>query len=349
MPVSKSLNEFLQDIGTIVASEAADVLSTVINKEISIGLGRISETDSETLAEEFSEPVLSIRFNLSPREDDVAFLAINQPFAAQLASLMMTEAETTGELTDAHIEAIRDMAEQVLATLGIPISEKLSREVKFGSIRAEVMDMKIDFPPLSDPVSLSYTVKIGEDEGQTVVQIAALETLDRFEKGESSQSESGEEIPESKELLIEEKGDDGGGMAGLDMEAETKPPSTTSGMEDIFGGDKPAEEKPMQMPESVIAEYTGTPGISQEKVELLLDLSLPVSIELGRTKMLIKDILELGHGSVIEFDKLAGEPVDLLIYDKKVAEGEVVVIDEHFGIRLTNIIKQAERIKTLGK
>ena len=77
-------------------------------------------------------------------------------------------------------------------------------------------------------------------------------------------------------------------------------------------------------------------------------LSLPIVIELGRTRMLIKNILELGHGSVIEFDKLAGEPVDVLINEKKVAEGEVVVIDEHFGIRLTSLVKPSERIKKLG-
>ena len=73
-----------------------------------------------------------------------------------------------------------------------------------------------------------------------------------------------------------------------------------------------------------------------------------VLIELGRTRILIKEILALGHGSVIEFDRMASEPVDLLINDKKVAEGEVVVIEEHFGIRLTSLAKPADRIKKLG-
>jgi len=81
------------------------------------------------------------------------------------------------------------------------------------------------------------------------------------------------------------------------------------------------------------------------KLELLFDLQLPVSIELGRTNMLIKDILRLGRGSVIEFDKLVSEPVDVIINGKKVAEGEVVVIDKHFGIRVTTLIDPAERMK----
>jgi flagellar motor switch protein FliN/FliY len=84
------------------------------------------------------------------------------------------------------------------------------------------------------------------------------------------------------------------------------------------------------------------------KIDLLFDLSLQVSIELGRTKMLIKDILELQRGSVIELEKLASEPVDILVNGKKVAEGEVVVIEKHFGIRITSLIESADRLKNLG-
>ncbi len=85
------------------------------------------------------------------------------------------------------------------------------------------------------------------------------------------------------------------------------------------------------------------------KLELLYDLSLPVSIELGRTNMLIRDILKLGRGSVIEFDKLVSEPVDILVNGKKVAAGEVVVVDKHFGIRITTLVDPSERIKGLKK
>lgn len=76
--------------------------------------------------------------------------------------------------------------------------------------------------------------------------------------------------------------------------------------------------------------------------ELLGDVYLPVSIELGRTRLPIRDLLDLDVGSIIEFDKLAGETVDLLVNDKKFAEGEVVVIDEHFGIRITNLVRSED-------
>ncbi len=85
------------------------------------------------------------------------------------------------------------------------------------------------------------------------------------------------------------------------------------------------------------------------KLELLYDLQLPVSIELGRTNMLIRDILRLGRGSVIEFDKLVSEPVDVLINGKKVAEGEVVVIDKHFGIRITTLVDPSDRLRSVKR
>ena len=72
---------------------------------------------------------------------------------------------------------------------------------------------------------------------------------------------------------------------------------------------------------------------------MLLDLNLPVSIELGRTKMTVQEILRLGRGSVIQLERLAGEPVDIYVGDRRFAEGEVVVIDEHFGIRLTSVVQ----------
>lgn len=94
-------------------------------------------------------------------------------------------------------------------------------------------------------------------------------------------------------------------------------------------------------------ESTKSSIAGDEKLEFLKDLQLNVYIELGRTKMQIKDIMELERGYVIELEKLASEPVDIFVNNKKIAEGEVVVIDKHFGIRITNLIDASERIKGL--
>ncbi len=83
-------------------------------------------------------------------------------------------------------------------------------------------------------------------------------------------------------------------------------------------------------------------------LDFLYDIPLEISVELGRTKMLIKELLQLGQGSVIELNKLAGEPIEILVNQKLVARGEVVVVNEKFGVRLTDVISPADRVKQLG-
>lgn len=95
---------------------------------------------------------------------------------------------------------------------------------------------------------------------------------------------------------------------------------------------------------------TGDDALNKLKVQnldFILDIPLKVSVELGRTQVIIKDLLQLGQGSVLELDKLAGEPLEVLVNGKLVARGEVVVVNEKFGIRLTDIISPLERIETL--
>jgi len=83
-------------------------------------------------------------------------------------------------------------------------------------------------------------------------------------------------------------------------------------------------------------------------LELLLDVPLEISVELGRVKMLVKDVVELGTGSIVEIDKAAGEPVDVMVNGKLVARGEVVVIEDNFGVRVTEILNPYDRLKNLG-
>lgn len=82
-------------------------------------------------------------------------------------------------------------------------------------------------------------------------------------------------------------------------------------------------------------------------LDLILDIPLELSVELGRTKMLVNELLQLGQGSIVELDKLAGEPLEIYINRKLVAKGEVVVVNEKFGVRLTDIISPVERVKSL--
>ena len=96
------------------------------------------------------------------------------------------------------------------------------------------------------------------------------------------------------------------------------------------------------------ADKSAAPSGESKSLDLILDIPLTVSVELGRSKMLINDLLQLGQGSVIELTKLVGEPLEVLVNQKLVARGEVVVVNEKFGVRLTDIVSPMERVQSLA-
>jgi flagellar motor switch protein FliN/FliY len=103
------------------------------------------------------------------------------------------------------------------------------------------------------------------------------------------------------------------------------------------------ETKPATFPS---LEGKGGPGDSKN-LEFILDIPMQITVQLGSTKMLIRDLLQLGQGSVIELEKLAGEPMEILVNNKLVARGEVVVVNEKFGVRLTDVVSAVERVQQL--
>lgn len=104
---------------------------------------------------------------------------------------------------------------------------------------------------------------------------------------------------------------------------------------------------PAEAPKEEAKPAVGLGGVKDRNLDLILDIPLRVSVELGRTKMVVSDLLNLGQGSVIELNKLAGEPMEVLVNDKLVARGEAVVVNEKFGVRLTDIISPKERVEQL--
>ncbi len=132
--------------------------------------------------------------------------------------------------------------------------------------------------------------------------------------------------------------------AGQDKLAEEWAKALESG-EDIQEG-KPLGKSAEKPHFQELHESRQAAGTSSD-LDFILDIPLEVTVEMGRTKMLINDLLQLGQGSVIELNRLAGEPLDILVNSKLVARGEVVVVGEKFGIRLTDIVSPMERVKRL--
>ena len=110
------------------------------------------------------------------------------------------------------------------------------------------------------------------------------------------------------------------------------------------GGSAPQTPDLSELAPAPAARPAGVAGLAAGgSLETLLDVSLPVAIEFGRTHMTVQEVLELGNGSVIQLDRMVGEPIDIFVSDRKLAEGEVVVIGEHFGVRITRIVAGSDQ------
>ena len=138
---------------------------------------------------------------------------------------------------------------------------------------------------------------------------------------------------------------------------EDSSPTTAAGTPPAAANAAPGPEPPGSKPagsravkSAQLGQLLGTTPEPPSKadLDLILDIEVPISVELGRTEMSIAEVLELGPGSIVELQKMASDPVDLLVNNKLIAHGEVVVVDENFGIRISSVVNPRERVKSLG-
>jgi flagellar motor switch protein FliN/FliY len=159
---------------------------------------------------------------------------------------------------------------------------------------------------------------------------------------DEKKEEEKEEVKEAEAVSEEQAAEP------VDETAAAEAPETVA---EEQAAEPPVEERSPEVASASFDEIeeTGTPTNVNDNIERILDIPVTVAVEVGRVRMLINDLLQLGHGSVIELEKTAGEPMEILVNDRLVAKGEVVAINEKFGIRLTDIISPMERIKQLRK
>lgn len=185
--------------------------------------------------------------------------------------------------------------------------------------------------------------QVEADQGEKEVPMTADESSEEVSEEQLPEDESPEQsdIPPVEDQLEEEN--------APDLVSEEDVPRGFDSIDDnrqtLVSSDVPGEPAIKQADFQQLS--ASSVGQGPRNIELLMDVELPVSIELGQTKMSIHDILALVPGSIVELDKLVGEPVDLLVNRKRVARGEVVVVEENFGLRITQLVSPEERLKNL--
>ncbi|MFA5519915.1 MAG: flagellar motor switch protein FliN [Spirochaetota bacterium] len=217
-----------------------------------------------------------------------------------------------------------------------------------GTVPAEISDAhQSTIQEFANQFISSMATQFGNKTGGTVNTTPAVVSI--AESGDALHLPFGELVKITYDIIID------GVMNSKLYHIMDSSIASTLGRVAGGGGGSPAFQQQPSSPQAQISsvrfpqigEGIATGGYGD--ISLLLDVEMTMTVELGRTSKLVKDILGLGEGSIIELDKLAGEPVDLLVNGKLIAKGEVVVIDENFGVRVTDIVSQDERFRTVHK
>lgn len=336
MAIKPEISEYINSHSEMIISEAKEILGTITNKEIELEFQGAEEFNFDDLSGIYAESVVGIDMNLESDPEGKIHFFIDKPTAARVGSLMMMMEEEEVEFSEDHIDAMKETTNQIIGAISTKMKSAEENAPSPGVMNAQEVTLSAEMFEQPDLITAKFSLKIADSDPTTIVSVFTASSVESLMNGEAATEAAEGEAPTEAAEGEEGAEAEEGGMGDLDI----------SGMLDEVEGDD--EEIKAPEPESSAAEAQKPVSEIETKFDFLMDLTFPVSIELGRTKMLIKDILELGHGSVIEFEKLAGEPVDLLVDDKKIAEGEVVVVDEHFGIRVTSLIRTSEILKELG-
>ncbi|WP_353625931.1 flagellar motor switch phosphatase FliY [Bacillus sp. JCM 19041] len=251
------------------------------------------------------------------------------------------------ELSEMHISAVQEAMNQMMGSASTSMSTLFNRRVDISPPDVEVVSFKEQatnnyVPDGEHLISITFTLKVGNLIDSKLMQLINVP----FGKGYASALLEGHtSTVEAEAPIVEEPIKRNQPQTGSPSEIN----QTVRPNQQIGSSLKPVTEQMVEKAVFSNFEKTRLPDSEMENLDMLLDIPLEVKVELGRTKKTIRDILSVTQGSIIELDKLAGEPVDVLINDRLIAKGEVVVIDENFGVRITDIISKKERINKLNE
>ncbi len=344
--------DLLGEVGNISMGSASTALSQIINQHVNITTPVVSITTLNEIKNNFEVPNIALEVKYVSGITGKNLLVMKITDAGVIANLMMggDGKVTTTELSEIEESAVSEAMNQMIGSAATSMATMFSREVNI-SPPASLIWSETDNGPVAeiDPddmvIKVSFRLTIGDLVDSNIMQILPVSTAKKIISIMMGQEEAPKE--EKKEALPVSK------PAERTAYQEPQPtPAYNYNNTDAYGFAEKTIEKtpPVEVQKAQFQPLQTSPAYNQPKnIDLILDVPLEISVVLGRTKKSIKDILSLGTGSLIELDKLAEEPVEILVNGKRVAYGEVVVVDENFGVRITSIVSNAERIQSLSK
>ena len=343
----------LGEIGNISMGGAATTLSVLLGRKVSITTPTVSISNMSQLKEKYPIPFLVVEVGYSVGIEGNNVLCIQAKDAAIIADLMMGNDGTNPdeELSEIHMSAVSESMNQMMGSVATSLSSMFNKKVDIT-------------PPVVTLVDLGTEEVVSKllDKADPIVQASFRMEVDGLIDSEIMQLLPLDVAREMVDALMNQQPDVDNEEEAIAAAAASPPaaPAAAPASAPAAAAAAPASNgygaQPMQphvasnvpVQSAQFTPLSTVPvQVNDANIGLILDVPLQVNVELGRTKKSIKEILDLTKGSIVELDKLAGETVDIMVNGKYLAKGEVVVIDENFGVRITEIVSPLERAARL--
>ncbi len=378
-PVFKDLNseeiDVIGEVNNIAMGSSATALSTLLDEKVDITTPEVEVKTFQQLIEEYDRPCVLVKVEYVEGIEGLSLLVIDTEDAAVIADLMMggdgLEGMDQEMLNEISISAVGEAMNQMMGAASTAMSNILDVLVNISPPTAEYIDLddvieegRDWFDPDENIVVTSFKLKVGDVIDSSFKQISSYDFVKNLANSllqggtglmdnTIDEEEIEKEIKEEVDTTVKEEYQETVSSQALNQAAASTQPRNTSDQQSSQQRREP-QSRNIEREEKVDIKSAQFPEFNEassqplpNNMELIKDVPLEVTVRLGKTVMKIRDILDLGDGSIIELDKLAGEPVDLLVNGKLVAKGEVVVIDENFGFRVKDIISPAERLSKI--
>ena len=363
------------EVANISMGTSATTLYSLVNRKVNITTPVVDISTWDTIVNEYERPCVFIKIKYTEGLEGTNILILKEDDVKIITDLMMggdgTNIEDT-ELGEIHLSAISEAMNQMMGSSATSLSSMLGRMIDISPPEANLVDIgelekqeDISSFLLGDFVRITFRMQIGDLVDSKIMQLYPIEFAKSLYDYFMDSQEPDEPAPppapamSAPSMGAPAMGSSMGAPSAMAPPPMPAPPMGAPTMD--FGMGMPMQQPmggmgmPMQqpmgaqmgmaMPNLNIQPASFTPFSqdvnamqSQENIALIKDVPLEVTVELGRTSKAISDILDFAPGTIIELDKIAGEPVDVLVNGKLVAKGEVVVIEENFGVRVTEII-----------
>lgn len=359
MTLTDAERDAVGEIANINMGTAATTLSTLLNNKVTITTPKVSYVTINEISAQYDKPCVFIHISYIDGISGNNVLILKEHDVKVITDLMMggDGSNTEGELTELHLSAISEAMNQMMGSAATSLSSMLDKKVDISPPTASVVDLNdsIDDVTVSsfladELVQVSFTMQIGDLVDSQIMQLYPFDFARDLYRKFIGDAGLGQEEAQPEPAPAAQPQSTPDPMAGVNMNSAAQAMPQQPQMQPQMQPDMAQQvmQQPYMMPAPNVnvqpAQFQPfnagvSPLMQQENIDLIMDVPLEVTVELGRSNKSIKEILDFSPGTIIELNKLAGEPVDVLVNGKFVAKGEVVVIEENFGIRITEITK----------